>query len=192
VTDQLHQACHRARRSAMELTAVGQVAAPGSRVILVGEDNPLSGQPEHALLHVPPGHAGHRLQSLVLGLTPAVYLAMWRVNLCAAAWDTKEARKRAYDEILDLDAPWSLVVMLGSKVASAFAPSDSAVKLAPFTSTQHVVQRSSGLAIARKTFTLAALPHPSARCRTWNETDAVQRARSMLRELAPEVPWGTA
>jgi len=37
---------------------------------------------------------------------------------------------------------------------------------------------------------LVGLPHPSGRCRVWSDVTARPRARALLRELCPGVPWG--
>lgn len=56
--------------------------------------------------------------------------------------------------------------MLGAKVRAAFDASD----LAEFEARD-----------ADDGTTLLALPHPSGRCRIWNQPDAVERARAAIR-----------
>ena len=71
-------------------------------------------------------------------------------------------------------------VLRGRKVAGAFGLGH----LAPFTR-QDVVQIDGGNLLR-----YVILPHPSGRCRVWNEPDAVERARALLRQVRPDVPWG--
>jgi hypothetical protein len=84
-----------------------------TRVILVGENNPYSSDPEFALYCHPPGCAAYRLRR-ILGLPQHQYLALHRTNLCDGAWSI------------------------------------------------------------------------------WNQPQVQERARQILRELAPEIPWGSA
>lgn len=187
------------------------------RVLLVGEVNPLSTRREYALVPYPDGCSGHRLQSRVLGLPEALYLALWRTNLCVGDWSMKAARARA-DELL---APpegcpscehsrsehgyngcavkvgsascddaycscswepkgWEVIVMLGRKVAKAFAHVFG-TEVAPFTSLRH--RESGRVAIS--------LPHPSGLCRDWYRAGAFDAARDVLIRYAHGVPWGT-
>ena len=149
------------------------------RVLLVGEDNPYGSDPEFALYNYPPGCAGYRLRR-ILGLPQHQYLALHRTNLCASSgWSMKEARRRSQLLIADPSAPWRVVVMLGRKVADAFEYDR------PFF-THGVASRTGGKMI------LVSLPHPSGRnAGSWSG-QAPMRARQILRELAPEVLWGSA
>jgi hypothetical protein len=38
---------------------------------------------------------------------------------------------------------------------------------------------------------LLYLPHPSGRCRIWNQAASVHRARALVATYAPGFPWGT-
>ena len=69
-------------------TAFGHSPPDCARALLIGEDNPLSAVPEHALFPYPVGCAGHRLAG-ILGLGNAAYLALWRTNLCVGGWSSK-------------------------------------------------------------------------------------------------------
>jgi hypothetical protein len=40
--------------------------------------------------------------------------------------------------------------------------------------------------------TYVGLPHPSGRCRVWNEEESLECARRFLRQAAPNRPWGTS
>ena len=171
--DRLHLqhagACRTAFRDAPDTCA---------RILLVGEDNPISAAPEHALFCAPAGCAGQRLQELILGLPKTQYLALWRTNLCVDGWNTRRARARARDLVLT-DAPWRIIVMLGAKVASAFSgvTTDESV-VAPF------------CVAASDRFKFATLPHPSGRNTIWNQRGPIENARRLMVELAPELAWG--
>jgi hypothetical protein len=148
--------------------------------LLVGESNPYGSEPEFALYCYPPGCAGYRLRR-ILGLPQHQYLALHRKNLCDDAWSAKHARERAY-ELLTPHAGWNVMVLLGRKVTETFEKvALDGAPLVPF---------------ATKTccpgMTLVSLPHPSGRnAAQWNPK-ARARARQILRELVPELPWGSA
>jgi hypothetical protein len=152
-----------------------RAAGDVSRPILVGEDNPHGGRPENALFCHPPGSAGERLQRVVLGVSQVDYLADFdRVNLCRGEWNSKEAGDRAQMIVEQMWINCSLgrrsrVVLLGAKVRSAFQRDFD-----PFFYTSDV-----GVDEAYVTYVI--LPHPSGRCRAWNEPGAVERARVVLR-----------
>lgn len=149
-----------------------------SRVLLVGEHNPYGPRPEYQLVNYPQGCAGERLQRLVLGLPEADYLGLWRTNLCfGRGWILGDARARAEFLLAAPDSRWNVIVMLGRKVASAFRYKEEAF--------------SYSIVSQYRLMTLVALPHPSGRCRAWNEPGAVTKARAILRWLVPEVPWGS-
>lgn len=154
-------------------------------VVLVGESNPYGADPRNALLNWPRTSAGSRLQRLVLGLPENVYLSerIERGNLCAGPWSMPRARAQAAKVIEHRRG--AVVVMLGRKVATAFAragirPPGQAVTIPePFS----MVHSSVG--------TFVSLPHPSGLCRIWDEPGAFERARTILREAAPHLPWGS-
>lgn len=150
------------------------------RVLLVGENNPYGSEPEFALYCYPPGCAGYRLRR-ILGLPQHQYLALHRTNLCIGDWSKGHAKARAL-ELLSPHAPWQVMVLLGRKVTEVFekvALDD--VPLVAFSS------RSCCPGV-----TLVSLPHPSGRnAALWNPK-ARARAREILRELVPELPWGSA
>lgn len=148
------------------------------RVLLVGEDNPYGSDPAFALYCYPPGCAGYRLRR-ILGLPQHIYLSLHRKNLCDDAWSAKRARERAF-ELLTPFAEWKVLVLLGRKVTSTFEKvAFSGDPLEAF-----AFRRSCpGL-------TLVSLPHPSGRNLVWNQPWATTRAREILHEVAPEVPWG--
>lgn len=152
------------------------------RVLLVGEDNPYGAEPEFALYCYPPGCAGYRLRR-ILGLPQHQYLALRRTNLCVGGWSTKAARSRAWELLTACDptAPPSVMVLLGRKVTETFEKvALDGVELVPF---------------ATKTccpgMLLVSLPHPSGRNAALWTPKARARAREILREVVPEVPWGS-
>lgn len=154
------------------------------KILLVGEDNPLSSEPEYALFCSPTGCAGQRLQDKIFGLPRANYLALWRTNLCVGGWSAKSARERAR-VLLGQETPWDVVVMLGVKVEEAFSQVlGTSTPLRPFC-------RQSIGGMAQKWLTLVSLPHPSGRNRVWNIPGSVGTARKLMQELAPLVPWGS-
>jgi hypothetical protein len=149
------------------------------RVILVGEDNPYGSDPAFALYCYPPGCAGYRLRR-ILGLPQHQYLALHRKNLCDSAWTKKAAETRVF-EILSPAAPWNVVVLLGRKVTKAFASValDDA-DFVPFSTK-----------VCCPGMTLVSLPHPSgANAGSWSGDKPRDRAREIMREVAPELPWG--
>lgn len=151
-------------------------------VILIGEDNPLSAAPEFALYPRPDHCSGHRLMK-ILGMDENAYLALHRTNLCARdAWSMREARRRANLMLQDPSAPWRVIVMLGRKVADAFDYEQDF-----FT---HGIEP--GTATWRVPITLVSLPHPSGRNLIWTTTGTRERARRLLRDLAPSIAWGQA
>ena len=149
------------------------------RVLLLGEQNPYGSDPEFALYCYPPNCAGYRLRR-ILGLPQHQYLALHRKNLCDGDWSKEEAKKRAW-ELLSPEAPWRVIVLLGRKVTETFekvALDD--VPLVPFASRT-----------CCPGMTLISLPHPSGRnAAAWNPK-ARERARQILCELVPELPWGS-
>lgn len=149
----------------------------GRTPLLVGEDNPHSGDPRHALFPHPVGCAGQRFAERIAGWGTSGQLAAWRTNLCVGRWSDQEARARAYQILRDESPPWRVVVLLGRKVARAFRSVEYRVcDEAPFSS---VVVTTPPFNL----LTLVYLPHPSGRCRAWNDPGAAQRARALLAKV---------
>lgn len=90
-----------------------------------------------------------------------------RVNLCGDAWSASEARRRAHEVGLAATGP---LVLLGSKVARSFG-----LKFRPFCR--------ASLAVEGRALRVVMLPHPSGRCRLWNERGARARARRAVRGI---------
>ncbi len=130
-------------------------------VMIVGESNPYGADPAFAMYPSPQSSAGYRLAVLVLGMRRSDYLRTFdRANLCAGKWSIKEARVNA-DAIRSRK-----LILCGSKVCSAFG-----IDFNPFTKCGDIV----------------TLPHPSGLCRLWNEPDAFENARAVVREAFPDL-----
>lgn len=141
-----------------QVMALARRPSDPRRPLLVGEDNPRSADPTHALLPYPDNCAGHRL-SKILGLSRVEYMMIFdRVNLCLENWVAAEARERA----AELDDGARPLVLLGVKVTRAFG-----LPTAPF------VQHANKL----------VFPHPSGRCRVWNDEGTRERARATVTAL---------
>ena len=157
-------------------------------VLLIGEDNPHSNDPRYALYDKPDGCAGDRLRRLVLGVTRGVYLRrMRRLNLCEGRWSAVGARSHAAEILAGCRTSGEDValVLLGRKVAGAFG-------LAEVPAFSSVMLDAMPLVGPDVDCRAVLLPHPSGRCREWNAPDAFERAQQVLREAAPEWPWGWA
>lgn len=132
----------------------------------MGESNPYSDEAMLDLLPWPRGAAGDRVRRL-LGMTDREYLGAFdRVNLVRLVrrrgpWDAATAAvaaMRLRDRAVGRD-----FVLLGARVCLAFG-----VPYEPFT---------------RPGPRLWVLPHPSGRCRAWNDRAAAGRARRLLEPL---------
>jgi len=138
------------------------VSAETPKPLLVGELNPYGVAPAYALYPLPINAAGYRLQR-ILGLGMRDYLRKFdRVNLCSRRWEMSVARARADRITAEQRQSGRAVILLGFKVCRAFG-----VEYVPFSAT-------CGLRV---------LPHPSGRCRVWNQPGAERRARELLAEF---------
>lgn len=152
-----------------------------SRVLLVGEVNPHGSDPRHALYHLPRTSSGNRLRC-ILGLTDLEYHQLLdKANLCDGEWSSRQAAPRLAELVLSRRG---VVVLLGARVRDA---ARKMMKLAsvPDPRVEFFSRVTLGSGVV-----LACLPHPSGLCRAWNEPGAPARARALLREVAPQVPWG--
>lgn len=130
--------------------------------LIVGEQNPYGSDAHFALYPRPEGSAGWRLCHKVLGLSEDEYLGNFdRCNLCDGRWDTWDARLSARTIVFVRP----VAVLLGRKVASVFD-----LKKAQLFTTER-----------RGKCRLIILPHPSGRCRVWNDPTSFERARELLR-----------
>lgn len=151
---------------------------PGSPV-LVGEVNPYSDRPFAALLDVPAGASGDRLRRLVMGVETRRYRAWARYDLCVGTFTPAAARERA-DELAAQHRD-DVIIVLGRKVADAFG-----LNVPPFTYCRALP----GMAPLPGTGAFVVLPHPSGRNSTWGDPRSFARARKVLAEALPGVPWG--
>ncbi len=149
-----------------------------SRVILIGELNPVDSDPRRALDCAPRGGSGHRLQDRVLALAPRVYRSIWRANLCVGDWILGSAVARARD-LLRGGTPWMLAVLLGCQVSEA-ASRATGVRIDLMAPASRVSDF----------LVVVAIPHPSGLCRTYNDPAVARRVRRLLAEVEPGVPWG--
>lgn len=156
---------------------LNEVSAPP--VLLLGEDNPYGSDPSFSLYCYPPRCAGYNLRR-ILGLPQHQYLGLYRANLCDGTWSIKRARERAAELLVPL-SPHPVIVMLGRKVTDAMrraAMIDG--EIVPFSTT--------GCCPGLR---LVSLPHPSGRNAAMWSGNARERARQILRDLVPSLPWGS-
>jgi hypothetical protein len=149
---------------------------PGARpsVLAVGEVNPYGSRPGLALWCEPRRASGDRLRR-IMGLTDEQYLEhVARINLCdEKKWNAELVRRR-FNSVDRTGV--GVIVLLGARVREALmGPPPFEILSVPCAATWFV-----------------GLPHPSGRCRAWNDAGAARRARAILESLAPEIPWGTA
>jgi hypothetical protein len=142
--------------------------------MLIGESNPHGGDPAFALYPLPEGSAGWNLACVILGLSRAEYLRRFeRRNLLAGPrWSIPEARRAAL-EVSTSMSEGDRAILLGARVAAAFS-----LEYAPFEEREFVVRPGFVDQAARSRFLI--LPHPSGRCRAWNEPGAFARARGAV------------
>lgn len=182
-------------------TAFRGVPDACSRILIVGEDNPQSSRPEHALFCAPDGVAGHRLQSKIFAIPRAAYLAIWRTNLCSPTWDLRAARERARELLAPVKLhdggqapPWNVVGLLGAKVAEvAMEAIDHPHPIKPFERrpwTFAIDDQTEPKRWMAHSGDMVYIPHPSGRCRAWNDPASVHKVRAIMAEVAPEIPWG--
>lgn len=159
----------------------------GVSVLLVGEDNPYSADPSLALWPLPRNAAGHRLQSKILALDMLTYFSLWRTNLCpSSTWSAMAAWRRAVDLLYANEPPWSTIVCLGRKVTDAVARVTD-IELPTWTWYPLFLSLPPE---ADRVIKIVSIPHPSGRSRAWNDPASAPRARALLAEVAPGVPWG--
>ena len=138
--------------------------------LLVGELNPHGADPAFALYPKPDHAAGGRLCYDILGMLGAEYLRTFdRVNLCTGKWDLASARAEALR--LMQSRSGSPIILLGARVCRACL-----YDFEPFTHHKCI------------NGPLVILPHPSSRCRLWNEVGAIQRARELVFGVLSEHP----
>ena len=151
------------------------------RPVLLAMNNPVSGDPEHALYPHPPGCAGHRLKEMFwesardAGVLPDAgaarreYLRVFdrRNVLSAREWSARDARE-AGARLLPQLAGRTAVVLGVQTLAALGLPR-------PHWGCWIEWQQLGDPAPIRYT----ALPHPSGRCREYNDP-AMRRAAGLL------------
>lgn len=152
-----------------KLLAYRSIVRGYGRVLFLGETSPYSDDPRLALFPRP-GSASSRLCAH-LELARARYLGAWRANLCTGRFDMRAARARATALVDDWFAPWDVVVMLGARVARACGYLDEL----------------GTAAVQRRPCALVSLPHPSGRCRLWNDPTTVAQLRAFVRFTVPQL-----
>lgn len=152
-----------------------EVAAVAARPrpLIVGMNNPLSDDPEHALYPHPDGCTGHRIWRMLearTGATRRDYLRVFeRINLVAGRyWDRKSARGAARK--LRAGFAGRHVVLLGREVQDAFemplmTPGELVIGSGPDAVTFH------------------AMPHPSGRNTWYNYPENRQSMCDLLARL---------
>lgn len=139
------------------------------KTILVGMNNPLSDDPRLALWPDPPGCAGYRLWKMMqrrTGASKGDYIRSFsRVNLVVGEWNRHDARAAAEDMYVQYRG--CRLVLLGSAVRIAF-------RLPP------VLVRP----VEHRGVTFRQLPHPSGRCRWYNDPRHRTVAGMLLEEEA--------
>jgi hypothetical protein len=150
------------------------------RPLLVGEANPYSPNPRLALYPYPPHSAGACLRRL-LGMTHHEYMAAFdRVNLFThppAKWSALSAREAALEVQRKRDN--EVVILLGRRVAKAFD-----------FDLEWWSHQEFGRARDGKSVTLVLAPHPSGRCREWNNPRSCVRLRKIVgRYLHEPASW---
>lgn len=109
----------------------------------------------------------------LLGLPDQPHCALTPANVCSSSWSKKEARRQAA-RIVEYPSTWQAIVLWGSKASAAFCHER------PFFSR--------GDSPLNPGVQLVSLPNP--RSREWHDVRLVHRARQLLREAAPWLPWG--
>jgi hypothetical protein len=149
--------------------------------LLVGESNPYQTNEEdamrYALYPAPARCSGWRLCRVIMGLDERTYLRSFdRIDLCHPKWSLPMARQKAA-ELLAARTEGDVIVALGSKVANAFC-----VPYDPFTVRSGIHNGFGIFATTAYGPQIIVLPHPSGLNRAWHQSDAVARARAVLRE----------
>jgi hypothetical protein len=123
----------------------------------------------------PPGSAGGRLLAISGMPVEAYFGRLVRANLCGQKFLLTEARGSAralYYRWRTVGEPRTRFVLCGRRVADAFA---------------HVLEAPDAGWFRRREWAgieYAAIPHPSGRCREYNDPSYVERAREVVRWAA--------
>jgi hypothetical protein len=141
------------------------------RIWLVGESDPHSDLEVDAL-HPGAGTVGGRLCREILGLEPREYISKFvRRNLLLAGEKWSASLARATADFIREESRGAPLALLGRRVAEAFG-----TDFVPFRVRSGVL----------------TLPHPSGRCRLWNDPNSYATARAALRALERSATWRRA
>jgi hypothetical protein len=120
---------------------------------------------------------------VILGLSEKDYLRTFdRANLCSRKWNAREAEATAIRLCRESKHLGRVIVMLGSKVMRAFERANLCSHLEPFATEAYYVDD------GEQRTRFVALPHPSGRCRAWNEPRSVEWARHALARAGVDLP----
>lgn len=151
-----------------------------ARPLLVGMNNSLSVEPEHALYPLPDGCTGNRLWKMLhneTGATMQQYLAAFeRTNLVVGPWDKSAGRESAASMLPGLSG--RTVVLLGKAVLASFA---GVPKVLSVGDRWDLAARGKPGEFEPAMF--YALPHPSGRNPWYNDRENRKRAARLLAEL---------
>lgn len=137
------------------------------KILLVGELNTRGNA--GALEVLGNGGSGDRLCK-ILGMTPEEYEETFdRVNLCYGEWSSRSARIMA--DMLTKMTRYPYMILLGRKVAVAFKDGER-----PLFGTGWIKD-------IPKIRLYLILPHPSGRCRVWNDANNILLARRLVRRM---------
>lgn len=139
------------------------------KIVLVGMNNPYGADPKYALYPMPATSAGGRLFKMLraasdgdLGMSE--YARIFdRINLVSGDWDRRLAEAKATDLVINGNYARRRVVLLGQEVKNAFLKT-STIALPESHARWQYCSRSG----AER---WATLPHPSGRCRDWNDPE---------------------
>lgn len=168
------------------------------RPTLVGMNNPLSDRPEMALWPSPPGCTGWRIWKMLEdhgGVGPQDYVeAFDRVNILnSQEFSARRARAAAADLLRRLGGRTRVVVLGAAPLAALRLPPLQPghwhqfwrVPPAP-EPTAHGPKPIDPEAMAARLIRYTCLPHPSGRCRWYNDHDNRRLARHLLWDLWTE------
>ncbi len=146
-------------------------APKAQRPILIGMNNPVSSNPDHALFPVPEGCTGNRLWRMLESRTRATranYRDVFeRRNLVRGkTWNMMQASARAHEITVELRGTGRTVVLLGQDVRQAFCHPKQLIHPQDI---DGVIWRQ--------------LPHPSGRNHWYNNPENVKLAELLLEEL---------
>lgn len=141
-----------------------------NRICFIGELNPYGTDPARALYPFPRHASGNHLRE-ILQLTDREYVYRYdRMNLCQRYWSLKTARVAAQTILEERRAHGGKhgLVLCGAQVAAAFdLPYRPGITTYP----------------ANSEIALLSIPHPSGRCRAWNDHDILVAVRESFKQL---------